>query len=81
LLLKDVRLCVPAAQNQPKSDIQSHRGGGAFIPKEFAVRRTEQHKMVLNPDCEERPGSDSEDYENMAEYIKNVSLTGANVIP
>ncbi|XP_060695503.1 differentially expressed in FDCP 6 homolog [Hemiscyllium ocellatum] len=70
-----------AAQNQPKSDIQSHRGGGAFIPKEFAVRRTEQHKMVPNPDCEERSGSDSEDYENMAEYIKNVSLMGANVIP
>ncbi|XP_043564856.1 differentially expressed in FDCP 6 homolog isoform X3 [Chiloscyllium plagiosum] len=70
-----------AAQNQPKSDIQSHRGGGAFIPKEIAVRRTEQHKMVPNPDCEERPGSDSEDYENMAEYIKNVSLTEANVIP
>ncbi|XP_059508217.1 differentially expressed in FDCP 6 homolog isoform X2 [Stegostoma tigrinum] len=75
-----------AAQNQPKSDILSHRGGGAFIPKEFAVRRKEhnarrQHEVVPSRDSEEMPGSDSEDYENMTEYIKNMSLTGANMIP
>ncbi|XP_048463761.1 differentially expressed in FDCP 6 homolog [Rhincodon typus] len=75
-----------AAQNPPKSDILSHRGGGAFIPKEFAVRRKDrnarrQHEVVPSLDSEEMPGSDSEDYENMAEYIKNMSLTGAKMIP
>ncbi|GCB82465.1 hypothetical protein scyTo_0021619, partial [Scyliorhinus torazame] len=69
------------AQNQHSSDILSHRGGGAFTSEEFSFKKNNQDRnddpktsMQLSVETLE---SDSEDYENIEEYMKNVSLIGA----
>ncbi|XP_078424670.1 differentially expressed in FDCP 6 homolog isoform X2 [Cetorhinus maximus] len=75
-----------AAQNQPSSDILSHRGCGAFTPEEFSFKKTypKTRPLARNNDpktsmqvSKETLESDSDDYENIEEYMKNVSLTGA----
>ncbi|XP_078076417.1 differentially expressed in FDCP 6 homolog [Mustelus asterias] len=75
-----------ATQNQPSNDILSHRGGGAFTSKEFSSKETTgkarpqdryddpKSSTLVSVETSE---SDSEDYENMEEFLKNVSLTGA----
>ncbi|XP_041072012.1 differentially expressed in FDCP 6 homolog isoform X1 [Carcharodon carcharias] len=75
-----------AAQNQPSSDILSHRGCGAFTPEEFSFKKTHQKTRPLDRNNDPKTStqvsketfeSDSEDYENIEEYMKNVSLMGA----
>ncbi|XP_038636664.1 differentially expressed in FDCP 6 homolog [Scyliorhinus canicula] len=75
-----------AAQNQHSSDILSHRGGGAFTSKEFSFKKNNQkvRPQDRNDDPKnstqvsaETSESDSEDYENIEKYMKNVSLMGA----
>ncbi|XP_067907400.1 differentially expressed in FDCP 6 homolog isoform X2 [Heterodontus francisci] len=75
-----------AARSQPSSDILSHRGGGAFLPKEFNIKKDNQKTLPQDKNdnstastqaLEEMSESDSDDYENIEEYMKNVSLMGA----
>uniref|UniRef100_UPI00398F472D differentially expressed in FDCP 6-like n=1 Tax=Pristiophorus japonicus TaxID=55135 RepID=UPI00398F472D len=73
-------------QNQPSSDILSHRGGGAFLSKEFSIKKANGKSRAQTQDKSDEPKastkspmvtSDSDDYENIEEHMKNMSLMGA----
>ncbi|XP_051886316.1 differentially expressed in FDCP 6 homolog [Pristis pectinata] len=75
-----------ATQNKQRSDVLSHRGGGAFPSLDLSTKQPQQKMKVQDKSdrpkgstqaSEETSESDSDDYENIEEYLKNVSLTGS----
>ncbi|XP_069759320.1 differentially expressed in FDCP 6 homolog isoform X1 [Narcine bancroftii] len=76
-----------ATQNKQRSDVLSHRGEGAFPSMDLSRMGFHQkmqekiHGSVGSTQAlEESSGSESDDYENIEEYLKLVSLRGS-VLP